>query len=130
MVVAADGRERYPLLHLNLMVANLDRSIDFYRQWFGFTRGQRTYPDGTVFIRNGQAFDLALHPGIPPSPPAPTVHFGFRCETGDPVRVLRDQLPRAGVRITEETDDDDFVSVKCLDPDGYEIEVYWERSRG
>jgi hypothetical protein len=22
--------------------------------------------------------------------------------------------------------DDAFVNLKCLDPDGYEIEVYWE----
>ena len=32
---------------------------------------------------------------------------------------------RPGVTITDVNDEPDFVSLKCLDPDGYEIEVYW-----
>jgi catechol 2,3-dioxygenase-like lactoylglutathione lyase family enzyme len=54
---------RLPLAHLNLTVADVERSIAFYRQWFGFTTPPRTYPDGTVFIGNDDGFDLALHPG-------------------------------------------------------------------
>jgi catechol 2,3-dioxygenase-like lactoylglutathione lyase family enzyme len=69
---------RLPLAHLNLTVADVERSIAFYRQWFGFTAPPRTYPDGTVFIGNDDGFDLALHPGAPAAPPAPMVHFGFR----------------------------------------------------
>lgn len=115
-----------PLMHLNLDVADVERSIAFYRTWFGFSGEPRTYPDGTVFISNSDQFDLALHPASPPSPPAPAVHFGFRSPRAEDVRHLRERLQGAGIEITEAYDEDHFVNLKCLDPDGYEIEVYWE----
>jgi catechol 2,3-dioxygenase-like lactoylglutathione lyase family enzyme len=115
-----------PLVHLNLTVADVDRSVDFYRRWFGFTGPRRHYPDGTVFVSNDEGFDLALHPGRPPEDPAPTFHFGFRCPTPDEVRAVRADLGGAGVQLTESYDDDGYVNLKCRDPDGYEIEVYWE----
>ena len=36
------------------------------------------------------------------------------------------ELRTAGVTITETHDEPGYVSLKCLDPDGYEIEVYAE----
>jgi catechol 2,3-dioxygenase-like lactoylglutathione lyase family enzyme len=118
--------ERLPLVHLNLTVSDLDRSVAFYRRWFGFTAPPRTYPDGTVFLGNEDGFDLALHPGALTGPPSRTVHFGFRSAEADPVRTLLGDLVAADVTVTERHDTDDYVSLKCLDPDGYEIEVYWE----
>jgi catechol 2,3-dioxygenase-like lactoylglutathione lyase family enzyme len=113
-----------PLAHLNLTVADLERSAAFYARWFGFDQRPETFSDGTRFVRNGDGFDLALHPGAPPSPPAATVHFGFRTADADEVRRLLGELRDAGVPITESHDEEGYVSVKCLDPDGYEIEVY------
>jgi catechol 2,3-dioxygenase-like lactoylglutathione lyase family enzyme len=127
---------RMSLVHLNLLVADVDRSIAFYRRWFGFDSEPRRYPDGTVFVNNVDGFDLALHPGTPSSPAAPGVHFGFRAVEPDAVRALRAGLRSGGVEVTESYDTEQFVNVKCLDPDGYEIETYWEpqgdpwRSRG
>ena len=115
-----------PLAHLNLTVADVERSQAFYARWFGFDQRPETYSDDTRFVRNRDGFDLAFHPGAPPSPPAPTVHFGFRTNAADEVRSLVDALRAEGVPVTEVHDDPDYVSVKCLDPDGYEIEVYWE----
>lgn len=111
------------LTHLNLTVADIDRSIAFYRRWFGFESEPQRYDDGTVFIRNGDGFDLALHADAPTST---GVHFGFRCSSPDVVRSLRTALTDAAIPIIETYDEDDFVSFKCLDPDGYQIEVYWE----
>jgi catechol 2,3-dioxygenase-like lactoylglutathione lyase family enzyme len=113
-----------PLLHLNLTVADVARSEAFYARWFGFDRRPETMSDDTRFVRNRDGFDLALHPGAPPAPPAPAVHFGFRTEEADEVRALLGELRAAGVSITETHDEPDYVSLKCLDPDGYEIEVY------
>jgi hypothetical protein len=31
-----------------------------------------------------------------------------------------------GIEIVEQDDEPDLVSFKCLDPDGWRIEVYWE----
>jgi phage-related protein len=43
------------------------------------------------------------------------------------VRAFRDRLVRDGVEIVEFWDEpDDYVSVKCKDPDGYVIEFAWE----
>jgi catechol 2,3-dioxygenase-like lactoylglutathione lyase family enzyme len=116
-----------PLAHLNLTVSDLDRSQAFYERWFAFDQRPETFSDGTRFIRNADGFDLALHPGAPPAPPAPTVHFGFRTVAGDEVRALQADLRAAGVPITETHDEPGYVSVKCLDPDGYEIEVYCDQ---
>lgn len=120
------SEDHLPLIHLNLTVADPDRSIAFYRRWFGFTGEPRTYPDGTVFVSNADRFDLALHAGNPGDPPAPAVHFGFRAASPEPVRRLHRELAAAGITITDHHDLEGHVSVKCLDPDGYEIEVYWE----
>jgi len=117
--------EPLPVLHLNLLVADLERSVAFYEQFFGFARHAK-YGDGTVFVRNAQGFDLGLKPGAPGAMPAPTMHFGFRAPDPDAVRRLRDELHRTGAPFTEESDEDDFVGCKVLDPDGYEIEIYWE----
>lgn len=120
------GRADMSLVHLNLLVEDVDRSIEFYRRWFGFDADPRRYPDGTVFINDGDGFDLALHPG--PSAPAVQsgIHFGFRANDPNVVRRLRDELKGEGVSITEAYETEAFVNLKCLDPDGYEIEVYWE----
>jgi catechol 2,3-dioxygenase-like lactoylglutathione lyase family enzyme len=115
-----------PLAHLNLTVADVGRSEAFYARWFGFDQRPETFSDGTRFVRNPDRFDLALHPGAPPSPPAPTVHFGFRTDEADEVRALLAELRTARVPVTETHDEPGYVSLKCLDPDGYEIEVYCE----
>ena len=117
-----------PFAHLNLTVADVDRSQAFYARWFGFDQRPETYSDHTRFVRNRDGFDLALHPGEPPSPPAHTVHFGFRTEHAAEVRALLGELRAAGVTITEVNDQPGYVSLKCLDPDGYEIEVYCEQT--
>lgn len=119
-------RAPLPLAHLNLTVTDLDRSIAFYRRWFGFDRPTTTYPDGTVFLRNEDRFDLALHAGPVPAAPLRSMHFGFRSHDAEQVRRLRAELTAAGVALTEQHDEPDYVGFKCLDPDGYEIEVYWE----
>jgi catechol 2,3-dioxygenase-like lactoylglutathione lyase family enzyme len=44
------------------------------------------------------------------------------------VRAFRDRLAGDGIEIVEESDEADYVSVKCRDPDGYVIEFAWEAS--
>lgn len=114
------------LNHLNLTVADVDRSIAFYRRWFGFTEDPVVYGDGTVFLRNADRFDLALHPGQPAADAAAGIHFGFRAAGPEIVRSVRDALTAAGVPLTERYDEPAYVNCKLADPDGYEIEIYWE----
>jgi catechol 2,3-dioxygenase-like lactoylglutathione lyase family enzyme len=114
-------------VHINLTVADLTRSVDFYRRWLGFGPVDRRFPDGTIFIRDAEGTDLALHAGVVGRPPAPNVHFGFRREDPKEVRALHRSLVDGGVDVLELDDEADLVSVKALDPDGYVVEVYWER---
>jgi catechol 2,3-dioxygenase-like lactoylglutathione lyase family enzyme len=115
------------LTHLGLPVRDAQRSLEFYRAYFGFDPDTaQTYPDGTTIVRNAGGFDLALHPGDVPSSRAEFLHFGFRLPDPRQVRELRARLAADGVPVVEFDDEPDLVSFKCLDPDGWRVEVYWE----
>lgn len=117
------------LRHLGLLVADQERSQQFYATYFGFDPTTATrYPDGTVIVRDGDGFDLALHAADRPVSVPPFLHFGFRLDAPEPVRALHAMLAADGYRIVEYEDEPGMVSFKCLDPDGYPVETYWEAS--
>lgn len=116
------------LRHLGLPVRDSDRSLQFYATYFGFDPATATgYPDGTTIVRNADGFDLALHPVADPAPPVGFLHFGFRVADPDQVHALRGRMENDHVSIVERDDEPDFVSFKCLDPDGWRVEVYCEQ---
>jgi catechol 2,3-dioxygenase-like lactoylglutathione lyase family enzyme len=115
------------LSHLGLPVRDCRRSIRFYARYFEFDPDTaQSYPDGTVIVRNPDGFDLALHqvPEVGASPGF--LHFGFAMADPDAVRALKERLVRDAVAVIEGDDEPQLVSVKCLDPDGWRVEVYWE----
>jgi catechol 2,3-dioxygenase-like lactoylglutathione lyase family enzyme len=117
------------LRHLGLPVRDYDRSSRFYARYFGFDPATaRRYPDGTVIIRNADGFDLALHPATEVPAASTFLHFGFALDDAEAVRALCGRLEGEGVPVTERDDEPDLVSFKCLDPDGWRVEVYWEPS--
>jgi catechol 2,3-dioxygenase-like lactoylglutathione lyase family enzyme len=116
-----------PLLHLGLLVRDQRRSLRFYATYFGFdAAGARRYPDGTVIVRNAQGFDLALHPGDPPQRLPDFLHFGFQLPGADAVGDLLATMEADGVQILERWNEPGYVAFKCLDPDGWRVEAYWE----
>ena len=127
----SDGDAQYALnvvpVHINLTVTDPTRSIAFYRKWLRFGPEDRRFPDGTVFIRDAEGTDLALHAGVVRADSLAYFHFGFRRESGGEVRSLHAELKSAGVPIGQFDDEEGLVSVKLRDPDGYLVEVYWER---
>jgi catechol 2,3-dioxygenase-like lactoylglutathione lyase family enzyme len=115
------------LSHLGLPVRDERRSQEFYSAYFGFDPATaQEYEDGTVIIRDADAFDLALHPSghIEPSPAF--LHAGFRVTAPDEVRALLARMDADGVTIVERDEEPAYIAFKCLDPDGHRIEVYWE----
>jgi len=117
------------LHHLGLPVRDYERSLRFYVTYFGFDPDTaQPYPDGTVIVRNADRFDLALHPAVDTPSSSTFLHFGFAMAGPEAVHALRTRLERDGVPITERDDEPELVSFKCLDPDGWRVEVYWEPS--
>ena len=117
------------LRHLGLPVRDHERSLRFYATYFGFDPATaQTYPDGTVIVRDADRFDLALHPAAEVPVPSGFLHFGFAMADAAAVRALDARLAGDGVPVVERDDEPDLVSFKCLDPDGWRVEVYWEPS--
>jgi catechol 2,3-dioxygenase-like lactoylglutathione lyase family enzyme len=115
------------LKHLGLPVSDEQRSLRFYETYFGFdpNTAQR-YGDGTVIIRNADGFDLALHPSSDIGQLPAFLHFGFRVGDADLVRSSLARLKADGIHVFEEFDEPAYVGFKCLDPDGFHVETYYE----
>jgi catechol 2,3-dioxygenase-like lactoylglutathione lyase family enzyme len=115
------------LAHLGLPVTDIERSRRFYETYFGFDPATaQQYDDGTVIIRDSGHFDLALHPSTDIGELPQFLHFGFRLDDADEVRRLRGRLESDQVTVIEFYDEPALCSLKCLDPDGHRVEVYWE----
>jgi catechol 2,3-dioxygenase-like lactoylglutathione lyase family enzyme len=113
--------------HLALPVSDQERSRRFYETYLGFDgKPARRYDGGVLMLYNADGFSLALGPTDEPIRLPAFLHFGIHLPTPDAVRVFRDRLVADGVTIVEEWEEADYVSVKCLDPDGYVVEAAWE----
>lgn len=109
-----------------MTVADHERSRRFYEADFGFDAGPAIrYEDGVLIIRDRDGFDRALGEGDVGERPA-FVHFGFRADAPAQVRTLRERLAAGEVAFVEDEDTEAYAGFKCLDPDGYRVEVYWE----
>ena len=116
------------LRHLALAVTDEQRSREFYGRWFGFgAEPPRRMDDGVLMLYGPGDVSLALGPAEgPPVLPA-FLHFGFVLDSPEGVRESRDAFAAAGVESAGFWDEDDYVSVKVRDPDGYVVEASWER---
>ncbi len=114
------------LIHLALPVADRARSRAFYETHFGFAAGPaQECEDGILIIRDAHGFDLALVPaGVLPE--QPHLHFGFRCADAAEVHTLLRHVTDHGISVVERVTGTTFSSFKCLDPDGYQVEAYWD----
>lgn len=111
--------------HLHLHVRDLGAARAFYERWFGFREFTTHGP--ILFLRDAGGLDLALAPDTDPAALPSWFHFGFRLDTPDDVRALRAEMAAAEVPLGDVyVDDPDFTCFRCQDPDGYQIEIYWE----
>jgi catechol 2,3-dioxygenase-like lactoylglutathione lyase family enzyme len=116
--------------HLALPVSDQASSRRFYETYFGFgAEPVRRYDDGVLMLYDREGFALALGRSDEPIRMPSFLHFGIGLPTPEAVREFRDRLLADGVTIVEEWDEPDYVSVKCLDPDGYVVEAAWEPGR-
>jgi catechol 2,3-dioxygenase-like lactoylglutathione lyase family enzyme len=115
------------LNHLNLRVRDAEACRDFYRRHFGFQPACEA--EGGYFLRNGDGFLLAVLPAPHHQPMPDGFHIGFGLADAGAVMVVHRDLSGAGAPTGSVGDlrpDEEYVSFRCWDPDGTEIEVFWQ----
>ena len=108
--------------HLNLAVADVERSLAFYRDALGF---RTVFSKGeTVWLSAGDDL-LGLSRGEP-RPGEGFEHFGFRVEDPERVDAWAEHLRAHGVEPEKGPyDRSDGRSVYFRDPDGHLLEVFY-----
>ncbi|MEM8768414.1 MAG: VOC family protein [Pseudomonadota bacterium] len=109
--------------HINLVVRDPEASAAFYADLLTGAV-QTVWLGDSLHLRNDEGVDLAFQQGTPSS--APGAHHGFLAANAAEVDDLLAKLKGEGTRITDDCTEDGFRSIKFRDPDGYEVEVYWE----
>jgi catechol 2,3-dioxygenase-like lactoylglutathione lyase family enzyme len=116
--------------HLAIPVRDQERSRRFYETYFGFGAWPaRRYDDGVLMLYNAAGFALALGRSEEPIARPSWMHFGIGLPNRETVLALRDRLSAGGIELVEQSDEPEYVSVKCRDPDGYIVEAAWEPER-
>ena len=115
------------LTHISLTVADLERAPTFYSSVFGV----REYARGETWIQvlgPGLHDVLAFEQGQPRSAPGEHIrHFGFRLVSPDDMDGAIAELEAAGATLVERGEHgprQPYAYVR--DPDGYEIEIWYE----
>jgi catechol-2,3-dioxygenase len=132
---AGVGRNVIPVRRLNhavLYVRDLDRSVAFYREVFGFEVVAREGGGRMAFLRaagsdNHHDLGLLAVGATAPSPPRGAVglyHLAWEVPTITDLTSARDTLTRFGALVGQ-SDHGATKSLYGQDPDGNEFEVMW-----
>ena len=112
-------------VHISLNVTDLDRSVDFYRRFFG--EPKKLKPDYAKFVPEEPEIHLALQPGAVSGSGAVS-HFGIRVDSTEKVGLWKKALGERGVPMTEEKREACCYALQekfwVADPDGNRWEVY------
>ena len=114
------------LTHLNLLVADPDRSLAFYRALFGVEEYFRD--EKSVQVRGPGEHDiLAFVRSEEAGREGGLSHFGFRLERPEDIDAAIEAARNAGATI-EDTGEfgPDSPYLYLRDPDGYLIEIWYE----
>jgi catechol 2,3-dioxygenase-like lactoylglutathione lyase family enzyme len=117
--------ETQGLTHLHLFVADLDRSLRFYREVFGL---EEMFRDGPrmVFLRPPNSSDTITLNEVPDKAGAPggIDHFGFRLTDKTSLDAAIDEVERAGGHLIDRGEHaPGHPYAYVTDPDGYMIEL-------
>lgn len=110
--------------HLNLRVSDLERSAKFYCELFGMKEAFREMPS-RIFLKTGKDL-LTLSRGQVPTRKW-GIHFGFEVSDRKQVLLWRKLLKQMGIEIIQERKEESGGGLYFRDPDGYLIEIYYEK---
>jgi catechol 2,3-dioxygenase len=119
--------------HVHLKVADLERSLSFYRDILGFKEMQR-YGDGAVFISaGGYHHHIGLNTWYSKNaPPAPTraaglFHTAILYPTRKDLAQILKRLIEAKYPLTGASDHGVSEALYLDDPDSNGVELYWDK---
>ena len=121
--------------HVHLKVANLERSLQFYRDLLGF-EVTTLYGDQAAFISAG---GYHHHIGLNTwqsknAPPASThgvglYHTAIVYPTRKDLAIIYDRLRKANYPLTGASDHGVSEAIYLNDPDNNGVELYWDRPK-
>jgi catechol 2,3-dioxygenase-like lactoylglutathione lyase family enzyme len=113
-------------VHISLNVSDLDRSVGFYRRFFGEPTKLKT--DYAKFVAEEPEIHLALQPGGGAGKRGSLSHLGIRVDTVEKVRQWKGALAERGLATEDEKREACCYALQekfwVSDPDGNRWEVY------
>jgi catechol 2,3-dioxygenase len=126
---------RVDIGHVHLKVADIERSLAFYRDVLGFDVMQRMGDSAAFLSAGGYHHHIGLNTwesrGGSPPPRGTTglyhvaIRYPTRAALGDAVR----RVLEAGVHLTGASDHGVSEAIYLHDPDDNGIELYWDRPK-
>jgi catechol 2,3-dioxygenase len=119
--------------HVHLKVADLERSLAFYRDVLGFKLTQRSGSQAAFLSAGGYHHHIGLNTweSAGGSPPLPGMTGLYHVAILYPTRaLLADALRRvraAGIELDGASDHGVSEALYLRDPDGNGVELYWDR---
>ena len=107
--------------HINMTVKNLDESVKFYKNLFGFEI-KKDQPEDKSKIIGNDTIKLCLYESPEMKPEGAIAHFGFHVENFD---EIMDVCKSLGVKIYYDgpIKFEKSRSIYISDPSGYDIEL-------
>jgi catechol 2,3-dioxygenase len=121
--------------HVHLKVADLDRSLAFYRDVLGFEVMQRYGSQAAFLSAGGYHHHIGLNTwesaGNQPPPPGATglYHLAILYPTRAALADALRRLLAAGVLLEGASDHGVSQAIYLRDPDGNGVELYWDRPK-
>lgn len=121
--------------HVHLKVADLERSLKFYRDLLGFEL-QQMYGNGAAFISaGGYHHHIGLNiwyskNGSPPPPKSTGLfHTAILYPTRKDLANILKRLAEAAYPLTGASDHGVSEAIYLDDPDGNGVELYWDKPK-
>lgn len=104
--------------HVSMQVADLQRSVDFYRKMFGFSVVSEDKPLGIVRLGNGRTLVSFNHQ----SPAGIVDHFAIGVPGFTKEAAARYAMQRGATPL-----DDPYAGLHIKDPDGVNVQFFGQR---
>lgn len=120
------------LSHVALRVRNIDRAVDFYTQVVGLSLRNRRDSAAFLGVRADSSHELALfalgdHAADPDPERVGMYHMAWEMASFAELEQLHERLLASGTRVAGYSGR--ACNVMFLDPDGNELEAFWEPPR-